>query len=58
MTTLKEAQKTGNFKQFIKEHAKDAPGDSDQLKATVSNLAHDVRTDQKFIKKGKAKPKA
>ncbi len=58
MTTLKEAQKTGNFKQFIKEHAKDAPGDSDQLKAIVKNLALDVKTDQKFTKKGKTKPKA
>jgi hypothetical protein len=58
MTTLKDAQKSGNLEQFIKEHSKDPKGDADQLKEIARNLALDIRPDPKFIKKGKAIPKA
>lgn len=58
MTTLKDAQKSGNLEQFIKEHTKDPKGDSDQLKATVKNLALDIRTQKHETAKGKTKPKA
>jgi len=34
-TTLKEAIKKGKLKQFIKEHEKDAPGDSDKLDKAI-----------------------
>lgn len=35
MTTLKKARKDGKIEDFIKEHEKDAPGDTDKLDAVI-----------------------
>lgn len=60
MTTLKEAQKSDNLEQFIKEHEKDPKGNDDQLKDTVKNLARDIRTDfhERVPRGNPRKPKA
>lgn len=44
MTTLKEAQKSGDLEKFIKEHENDKPGNPACMKETVKNLALDIRT--------------
>ena len=38
MTTLKEAQRSGNLDKFIKEHASDPKGDKDQLDKTIDKF--------------------
>lgn len=57
MTTLKDAQKSGNLEQFIKEHEKDPKGDDDRLKATVKNLALNQPQRPDDTQKRPAKPK-
>ena len=57
MTTLKQAQQSGNLEKFIEEHEQDAPGNQDKLKATVKNLALDIRTQKIDTNKGKTTPK-
>ena len=39
--TLKEAREKGKLDQFIKEHEKDAPGDSERLDKTIEKIARE-----------------
>lgn len=47
MTTLKEAQKSGNLKQFIKEHEKDPPGDKDKIDRAILELSKNKKPKKK-----------
>jgi len=47
MTTLKEARKNGNLKDFIKKHEKDPCGDEDAFNAVIESTCGKSKSTQR-----------